>query len=338
MRGYLPALSGLRGLAALTVVMFHAAAIGLLPDVLAHNAGTVAVGLFFVLSGFLMGHLYLTRPFSLPGLAGYGKARFGRVYPLYALVVAAACALNSAGIPFHYGMTPQEAFRHLALADGKSVFWSVSVEFQFYAIFALVWWAHRGNSKNNWALLPPLLATPFLLALPGVGPGHPAVFPVLPYFWLGMVLSVFLHETSEKPFWRLVGYCLPAALLLYVSCWPGLAGAIGLPNKDVRSPTTLLALGLLVISAATSRGVLSRALSSDPMIWLGDISFAVYLLHFPVLDFARAYTVATPMPKAVALAVALLIILTGSRLVHLLIERPARRYFRSLGEQKPGLA
>ena len=334
MRGYFPALSGLRGLAALTVVMFHAASIGLLPDLLAHNAGTVAVGLFFVLSGFLMGHLYLSQSFSASALGAYGRARVGRVYPLYALVIVIACALNSVGVPFHYGMTAEEMYRHLVLIDGKSIFWSVSVEIQFYAIFALVWWAHRGRPENNWILLPPLIATPFLLALPGVGPGRIDVFPVLPYFWLGMVLSVFVDETGASSFWRLIGHCLPIALLFYMLSWPGIAETVGLPSDDVRSPSTLLALGLLVISAATSRGILARGLSSRPMIWLGEISFAVYLLHFPVLDFARAVAASSSIPKAFVLALALLVILTSARLVHLLVERPARTYIRRIGKRE----
>ena len=86
---HIPALDGIRGCAAVLVVLSHLARVGL-TDTTPQFSGPAGVLLFFVLSGFLMGHLYLWKPMDRPAIVRYLIARIARVVPIYYIVVIAA--------------------------------------------------------------------------------------------------------------------------------------------------------------------------------------------------------------------------------------------------------
>ncbi len=87
------ALTGLRGFAALLVFVTHASHQRSFLPRSVHIYGQVGVMLFFVLSGFLLGYLYLERSPSRKQLIRYSAARIGRVVPLYLAVVLLSYAL-----------------------------------------------------------------------------------------------------------------------------------------------------------------------------------------------------------------------------------------------------
>ena len=80
-----PQLTGLRGVAALVVVIAHGTDAFLLEKKY-FELGEQAVFIFFVLSGFLMGRLYLTKPFTWAAVKGYILSRVGRIFPLCTLL------------------------------------------------------------------------------------------------------------------------------------------------------------------------------------------------------------------------------------------------------------
>ena len=93
-------LTGLRGLAAIIVMTSHMCS--LFADTpLQHldTLGGVGVHLFFTLSGFLMGHLYLNKPFTPSALKSFVLARIGRVLPLYVVWLPIACGLDALDRP-----------------------------------------------------------------------------------------------------------------------------------------------------------------------------------------------------------------------------------------------
>jgi hypothetical protein len=92
---HLPALDGLRGVAALMVLVSHSANAGFLPTIFRAQFGPLGVALFYLLSGFLMTHLAVRSSLSRENLRNYAVARLARVLPLFylALLVAAPASL-----------------------------------------------------------------------------------------------------------------------------------------------------------------------------------------------------------------------------------------------------
>src|SRR5690606_29008835 len=87
-----PALHGLRGIAAMIVVLQHFATDAKWHAKLFHNSGAIGVALFFVLSGFLMGRLYAPSACTIPAVLTFWRRRVARVMPLYLVCVFAAYA------------------------------------------------------------------------------------------------------------------------------------------------------------------------------------------------------------------------------------------------------
>src|ERR1044071_2250504 len=126
-------LDGLRGLAAMIVYLSHVSnASGLMGAVLGHGDGQIGVVIFFVLSGFLMGHLYLDLAPSARNVGCFLVRRLARVAPLYVVLVVASflvIMLVPPGPLWVYPInSPGRLFEHLALLRGRDVLWSVVAE------------------------------------------------------------------------------------------------------------------------------------------------------------------------------------------------------------------
>ena len=97
---HIPALDGLRGLAAVVVLVSHVSnQVGLWGGLLGNGGGQIGVMIFFVLSGYLMSFLYLDRPFNLAEVWGYAVHRGARVLPLFYGVVILALLFREIGTP-----------------------------------------------------------------------------------------------------------------------------------------------------------------------------------------------------------------------------------------------
>jgi peptidoglycan/LPS O-acetylase OafA/YrhL len=154
--GNLPSLTGLRGLAALMVAYYHA---GLGP----HQDVEFPVLLFFLLSGFLMGHLYFEKEANSSNVLRYALARVGRVFPAYLFLVIGFEVIPTLWCSGGYFKcyTANEAFAMLTFWQvpklstgrlhhyGSIMYWTVPVEVQYYAVFALTWWFARTDSING---------------------------------------------------------------------------------------------------------------------------------------------------------------------------------------------
>lgn len=135
-------LDGLRGFAALIVVVSHFSNhTGILGGFLGHGGGQIGVMLFFALSGFLMGHLYIELPATRDQIAQFVRNRVARIVPLYMLLVLASYAVvQSTGSAWPlYQIDQENLVQHLFFMKGADVFWTVAVEMQFYALFVVIW-------------------------------------------------------------------------------------------------------------------------------------------------------------------------------------------------------
>jgi peptidoglycan/LPS O-acetylase OafA/YrhL len=144
-------------MAAIIVVVSHySKETGLWSDRLGWRVGELGVMLFFLLSGFLMAHLYLNIPPTPQSIRAFAAARVARVVPLFLVVVIAPYLLSliapSSVNSYFYGITNIPALlSHLFLLSGWDVLWTIPIEIHFYVLFALAWFMRpRLGTRLNW--------------------------------------------------------------------------------------------------------------------------------------------------------------------------------------------
>lgn len=369
--GALDALTGLRFLAALHVVLFHFAAPCLVtaPEGLRNwvGAGYSAVGVFFVLSGFVLAWNYLDRDGRMEtGPRAFWAARVARVYPVYLLTfllsapptIAASVADN--GWMVAAVKLAVAALSTLALLQAwvprialywNPPGWSVAVEAFFYALFPrLARWLPRLRPSllpvalgGAWVLglVPPLLYVWLrpdgVYALDAASGGlwleavkfHPLMR--LPEFLFGVLLGWYFVRERDAAGAKGRGAVMAAAgLALLVA-----AGAAGprIPYPLMHNALLAPAAGLLVYGLARGGGVLGWLLSRPLLVHLGGASYALYLLQFPVAKAAESLAdllkpwVDLHAPWAM-LALVLALAVPASVVVHRYVETPLRSRVR----------
>lgn len=294
----LPGLTGLRGLAALWVVLYHYCSLylpaldaGWLGGLL--SRGYLAVDLFFLLSGFVLAHVY-TDAAERKGFAffrAFMRARVARIYPLHLLVLAlfVAMALAVRGIHYVqdgdyyplplYGARSLEAIvANVFMLQGLQASalswnypaWSISVEFAAYLLFPFVvglLWRVSGRSLLVAAIAA--LAAVWGLAYVTGGDmnqwdGPTALWRCLPQFFLGCICyRVYRQGLIDARAWA--GFVFAATLLMLYF--------------DYRDVAVVTLFPLIILCAVSARGVSGRILNARPIMWLGEISFSLYLVH-----------------------------------------------------------
>lgn len=292
----LDALTGIRGIAAWLVVLYHVRAsihtIVPQPVIDLFAKGYLAVDLFFVLSGFVLWFNYGER------LHDGGRAqawpflwrRFARVWPLHAFILALfvgfALLLVATGnpskeypfaeLPLHilliqnWGMTD-----HLSWNDPA---WSISTEFAAYLVFPLIAAAARWDRMSSPMLLTIAgmlcVAIALLFAASGTGSlgediAQIGVWRCLGEFSLGIIVCLLWTRwrgTRSAAAWAALGCCIVIATGLL----------LGLP-ETVFAPAAFFC-GILAL--ALDSGPISRLLSTRAAVYLGEISYSTYLAHF----------------------------------------------------------
>ncbi|MEU8254510.1 acyltransferase [Micromonospora inaquosa] len=291
----LPSLTGLRWIAALLVFGFHAGTMRIIaePDYKAvvdalFTLGLSGVQFFFILSGFVL--VWSAR--AGDSRRTFWRRRIAKIYPNHLVLWAATLVV--AGW-FADPVLPAAALENLLLLQAwdarpgwfysiNTVSWSLSCEFFFYLClpFALPL-LRRARPKLLWALivvLPLLILAlwPAQELVPEVSRWwFTQIFPPVRSleFWLGAVAA----ELMRRGLWR--GPGLTVASGIFLVTW--VAAAQWIPAELW---TTLLAVVyLLVITAAADADVRGRRSPwrSRSLVWLGEVSFAFYLVHVLVM-------------------------------------------------------
>jgi peptidoglycan/LPS O-acetylase OafA/YrhL len=361
---HIAALTGVRALAALWVVLFHAwIAAGkptpTLPllitsfDVTPLFAfGWLGVDLFFVLSGFL-----LTRQAwgkvarGAPG--GWLRSRFGetylgflkrrvlRVYPAYYATISILLVLAA----LHIYLSPPEKLDlalHLVMFHNlveryidtiNGVFWSIPFEWQFYLVFPLLFVALRRVHPLAFYAAFALLAWATKEWVAHSGDGYMQLqLPIrLDAFVAGMCAATFAEHHRMRRRAALIAFML-GLLGLFATPWIYSAYPSGAHYFDAIGLTRPLwiqasiCLFLLSLSAEHHPGV--WLFSNRAVVWLGTISYSIYLVHVPVLDFlamSGAYPMrgsGVPIGLTRVLLTAVPTVIVASALLYYSIERP----------------
>ncbi len=360
--GFLPALEGMRGMAALGVVVTHVAfqtgatSLPMAGRVL--ERFDMAVAVFFALSGFLLWRPHAAAARGLgtaPTARRYLLHRAARILPAYWAVVCAVLILlptaaSTAGFRVwlaNLGLV--QVFVPLTLTDGLTQMWSLSVEMAFYLLLPLlavaVAWL-RGERARwrvpvllvfgtlclTWNLIP--VPTPDAINSDNWLPGY------LPWFAAGMLLAE-LSDLAVPRLRRLAGNpwilwtVAAAALLLSASDLGGLPGLTrGAPWQYVMKMAFGAIIGFTLLAPLVLRpDIRHRWLESRTAALLGRWSYGVFLWHLAVLSIVFPVFGIVPFngdfPQVLLLTVALTLPLAAAS--YALIEDPVRRWARRFG-------
>lgn len=330
----IPALSGLRGFAALLVFVSHSERRDILPKFSGLTMGYMGVMLFFTLSAFLMTYLYLERLPDRQQQTNFWVARFARIYPLHITLLLTgflACVAGVSEETCPYAIDAETLVKNAAFVGMFNVFWTISVEFQFYLLFVIGWFlGHKFDNAKGFA------AAMSAVALFGVFANvHPypsgSVFKVIQFFAAGIVAGLALQQWDLRRFGKHADGMLGVSLVLFVLSFPAFFEAIaGFSHRGFWSPWILGLCFSLVFFGAFAQGPVSRALGSR----VGDLSFAIYLLHIPIMRLVMKTI--DDMSFWVKFPVALGATLILSQIVFTYFEAPLRRWVRQRFSVPPG--
>jgi peptidoglycan/LPS O-acetylase OafA/YrhL len=347
-------LDGLRGLAALAVLVFHAwlysgpdpgsAQRSSASDYVFHEL-RLGLVLFFALSGFVLFRPWVRAALDRterPQLGRYLRSRAARILPAYYLALVGAVVLLWGLAGESYVRLPDagELWRFVLFVQnysGATVMslnpptWTLVIEVSFYLALPLLGWLLLRLPARRWALL----ALP--LALIGAGlwftwysqliqlplPWRKTLPSMLPYFGAGMAAAVLVHGRRLGP-WATRLLLLTGSALVVVDALLLTAQArhtLLMPELTIIRDLPA-AVGFAAILAALAAGPPGRIAGSRPMVRLGEISYGLYLWNVPLAIWLRAHGLlpADALPAALVLFAVTTVFATAS---WLLVERRA---------------
>ncbi|MBL8591730.1 MAG: acyltransferase [Devosia sp.] len=321
---HIKSLDGLRGVAAYIVVFGHFAGYPLFADI-----GQLGVMIFFVLSGYLMGQIYLTQRPGLDVIGVYFTNRFARIAPAYLLVVAISYGLflltGRVG-PFPPITTLPELLEHLLFLRGAGVLWTIPVEVQFYVLFPLLWLTayHLGRPM----LVMVSLGIVWLAASVGFA-APPALAQAVQYFLAGMLVAGLPVEISRK-------YDIPfvAAVVVTGLSLPRVREALGLESLGQWESILHLAGATLLLLATVNSRLAQVLLGNRVAAFFGAISFSVYLLHVPVMRVLEVAGIATQENQLLGFLLVAGATTAVAFVMWRLVEVPARQALRQAGRRR----
>jgi peptidoglycan/LPS O-acetylase OafA/YrhL len=300
---YRPEIDGLRALAIISVVLYHAGIHWL-------SGGYLGVDVFFVISGYLITSLILREKESGTfSLLSFWERRVRRIFPaLFALILICIpfgwlMLLPKEHWEFHESVGSVALFlsNHLFLdqsgyfdiaADRKPLLntWSLAVEEQFYLLFPLLTLALGYSRSRLFIFLSVVVATSLGLAQYFTFEKPSAAFYLLPTrAWelgIGALLAIRLYDKMKTGLEskNVASLLAGSGLLLILSSF-----CFFTPQTPSPSLYTLIPVlgAALVIAGANADNTVGRLLGSPAIVSVGLISYSLYLIHQPVFAFAR---------------------------------------------------
>jgi peptidoglycan/LPS O-acetylase OafA/YrhL len=290
-------LESLRGIAALSVALFHVKDISTSPitnNLFIENSDTM-VDFFFVLSGFVIAYTYLDRITDIRSLVNFKIKRFLRLYPLHFvtlfvfLFIEIAKYILESFLGISSNVTPFSTNNLTSFVSNLFLFhsfteptvtfnapsWSISTEFYTYLIFGLVLLISSNfSNKIRPVLLFVVMAVSAYLVLifdameefVGV-----AMFRCMYSFFLGtLIFYIFKKIKTKTPMLVSLGLIF---FSIWAVCYPEIVPKIYLP----------ILFSLVIFSLITSNpNNLINILNSRYLVFLGTVSYGIYMVHYGV--------------------------------------------------------
>lgn len=339
MRHYRAEVDGLRAVAVLPVMLFHAG-VELIPG------GFLGVDVFFVISGYLISRILLDElergTFSL---LSFYERRARRILPALFVVMAVT-------FPLAYWLSPPDAFEsYLGSLRATALFfsnihfwqsigyfnpaaeeqpllhtWSLGVEEQFYILFPLLLWLVWRFARRYLLLIFSGLALfGFAFCLLQVSQSREAAFFLLHAraweLFAGVIVTILERKTDVSALRSTITAKALAVLglILVIAGFFLVSGADDVPGWPTLWP---VAGTFLILLFAKEHGPTGRVLAARPIVALGLISYGAYLWHHPLYAFARLYNINKPeLPLMLALT---LLAIGLAVLTYHLVEKPFR--------------
>lgn len=345
-KGEIKALTGLRGVAALYVVIFHVNGHYLFPSTFRPfiRHGYMAVDLFFILSGFVMAMTYagmFSDGFTIKNFKQFLLLRLARIYPLFAFMTLLTAVLIGTvmtkvstvpdlpkGLLYNFALIQTWGASNSIVPQS----WSISTEWTAYLLFPLSLWGAL-KVPRRWTVAGLALSFGVLAAI-AYGPQWIAKQPLayrhgpldiassyaigtslrcLASFFIGLVACRFREHIPSRASLVLLG------LTIVLLCFRG-------------SDLFLVAVfALLIMALSHDEGRVARWLHTPWVYWLGLVSYALYLIHDLVLRIVFRMLPdwgVHGVPGEVWALVTLVVSIGLAGLSHHAFEKPSRRWFR----------
>ena len=330
-------IDGLRAVAVLSVLLFH---LGIEP----FSGGYLGVDVFFVISGYLI-TIIITKETDRKNFSftAFYVRRFKRLLPALTVVIVfclvsgfilldpnslvelgnsvIASSLFSSNLFFYY----QSGYFD-GPADLKPLLhtWSLAVEEQYYIIYPalLVLIAKYGAKRyRQWLVLLGLLSFVIGVQWPKSDPS--AAFYLMPSraweLFIGSVLAVVTLPKLKNQI--LLEVLSLSGLLFIVSAMVFFTSETIIPGFAALLPT--IGAALIIYSGGCGVTVVNRGLSSQPLVFIGLISYSLYLWHWPIIVYVKYYTITELANEQIVMICALSFML--AILTWKFIEKPFRR-------------
>ena len=338
-------IDGLRGVAAVSVLMFH---LWFNADYRSHLRawcpdwldgllmnGCHGVDIFFVISGFVIAHSIRNMQITAGSAANFALRRHIRLDPPYWLCIfttSALIAIAAARKPeMIHPVTSGQIIANMFYLQGilnmtniVRVSWTLCLEVQFYFVLLLIAWvAQRFSTKRDVEL-------PILFALTMISLAWKCYFPGSPWFvgtWYLFALGIIAYRAFVGRIHHM--WIWPFAVATFFVGFfrhDGIYGSLVGPGSAV----IILSVGQL--------GYLGNCLSSAFFKYLGAISYSLYLVHFDLVSIlARTgirMTGTSPFAASVCLVLTAAAAFGAAHVLHVYIERPSMRFAASLKRQR----
>jgi len=303
--GYHAALDGLRGAAVLAVIAYH-------DNYRWARGGFLGVDIFFVLSGFLITTLLVieARRAGSIAFASFWARRARRLLPALLVVLCFVAAFNRiAVVPWQRLSIRADMLASLFyvanwrfIADAQSYFqlfsaasplrhmWSLAIEEQYYLVWPLVVFACMRLAKRSLRVLGAVCAIGALASIYAMQARYEIGNPSAAYYatdarahslLIGGLLAVLLVGRRPPAVLRRLLAC--AGVLAAVAILVELYTMSGTAPGYYRGGSAVFAvLSAIVIAGALQPGALASILSVRPLVWIGKISYGLYLWHWPI--------------------------------------------------------
>jgi peptidoglycan/LPS O-acetylase OafA/YrhL len=347
-RRFRPDVEGLRAVAVLLVVLYHA-------DVPRVTGGFVGVDVFFVISGFVITGVLLRerRGTGRTSIVSFYARRVRRILPAATLVILVVVVASYVVLGyvsgdivandgrwaavflsnFHFEATGTNYFTAKLPPSPLQNFWSLSVEEQFYLVYPTLFLV-MARLKSRWSLRAKMAIS--LVVVIGVS------------YWLSVVQTASQPTSAYfSPFTRAWELALGALIAVGTPClkripalgaalltWAGLAAIAAAAltfTAQTTYPGSLVAIPVVGAALVIAGGVVApragaeQLLGLGPFQWFGKRSYALYLWHWPILIIAAEQAGKTALPLRENLALVLFAVAI-SMASYAIVENPVRHW------------